>query len=393
MCIRVAIHKLMKDHVDKFRSKHHDWPELVAFINSRHTGRRIKKKKPSNKEEIMPSEGIMPISLSEKNKETVDTDGQTDSFDFLNRNTKCRTSDSVGKQEESSNRDSSEDGEEERRVEGKQEESCDGDSSDDGEDERRVEGKQEESSNGDSSDDGELLLRNRMTESGVKKHKQESSKEESGDKEESDEEEDSEVDNSSKEESNSSNNEEESGEEENLSNKEQSSDNEEDAQTCTQSNLKPQTTKQGVTLVQKKKGAKIVGLDEQDCKRSPNPVNIITNRDMVVKQLNLDEASMDFVEEEDISRPVITQEAASETPKKVHKSSFFLGGNSDSEEEHVEERNKDEDEEEDEGEEIRQGKRMMESTFIGQLSESSSSFKHTNKRFEIKLPFYSFYII
>ena len=48
MIARLASHKLLQPKVDRFRKEHDDWQSLAAFILSKNTGRRFKKKKATN---------------------------------------------------------------------------------------------------------------------------------------------------------------------------------------------------------------------------------------------------------------------------------------------------------------------------------------------------------
>ena len=48
MIARLASHKLLQPKVERFRKEHDDWQSLAAFILSKNTGRRFKKKKATN---------------------------------------------------------------------------------------------------------------------------------------------------------------------------------------------------------------------------------------------------------------------------------------------------------------------------------------------------------
>ena len=48
MIARLASHKLLQPKVERFRKEHDDWQSLAAFILSKNTGRRFKKKKAIN---------------------------------------------------------------------------------------------------------------------------------------------------------------------------------------------------------------------------------------------------------------------------------------------------------------------------------------------------------
>ena len=76
---RLATHKLMVEKVKAWRDTHDDWKDLAAFMCSKNTGRRFKKKpKPDSKE-------IRQVSMStERNRSSLTTSEKSDETDSEN---------------------------------------------------------------------------------------------------------------------------------------------------------------------------------------------------------------------------------------------------------------------------------------------------------------------